>query len=286
MDVDERSKENNDYEEMSQESDREQDFDNHTRHIRFYNNYTELYWGSLEGKKQDKSANSRPLIQRTADEEFIRQDRDRWIKVLPINHQCFIVVTIQGSQLQVTLKHLYFNESTYTSSDFERLNQRSALSNSSISKRFQDHSGELVQEVFLQNNDGAESSLTSQECTLFYCDKNLRNVYWLKMSVSEREFKWDKSVININSDYNSACTFTVAYDHINDSNIFMFGSPQIDGVLISNGSKFGRKQVANNVLNLTYISRVTGLFSSIISNKLIKKVRGADISQNYCIKLR
>ena len=106
------------------------------------------------------------------------------------------------------------------------------------------------------------------------------------MSVSESEFKWEKSVISINSDYNSACTFTVIYDHSSDSNIFMFGSPQVDGVLISNASKFGRKQVGNNNLNLTLIPRVSGLFNSIISNKLIKKVRGVVVNQNYCINLR
>ena len=285
MDIDQRFQSNDEGEDNYPDSSSDHEPEDQHNYVKFINNYTEIYCGSLETKRHDKSAISRSLIQRNADDEFIRNDKEKWTKVFEVNAQYILIVTIQAGLLEVTLKHLYFNEPRFVINEFERVNQRNPVVNSSITKRFPDHSADLLQEAFLQKIIGSKTSSMLQECNLFYCDKNLRNLYCIKMSVSESEFKWEKSVVAINSEYNTVSTFTVIFDYSNDSSVFMFGSSQVDGVLVSNASKFGGKQIGNNNLNLTYFPRVSGILNSIISNKIIKKVRGVEQNQNYWIKL-
>lgn len=91
--------------------------------------------------------------------------------------------------------------------------------------------------------------------------------------------------IAINSDQHSAVTFTVTYNASTDSNVFMFGSQEVEGILVSNTTKFGRSSASNERLNLTHQQGRGGLFRNIIANPIIrtlnKRQRTHERQQNH-----
>lgn len=103
------------------------------------------------------------------------------------------------------------------------------------------------------------------------------------------ELRAEESKISINSEYQSVTTFTVTYDYTNDRNYFLFGSQEVEGVLVSSATTFGRKQTGNERLELTHTSGQGGILKNKIGSLLknmSKRLTRQERNQTHCIKLQ
>lgn len=147
----------------------------------------------------------------------------------------------------------------------------------------------MLQEVVLQRLDEGNNVLDYPRFCLFYCSKDLSTIYGLRFTVSEYEFKTEHLKMGINADYRNLTTFAVSYSYSNDRNVFLFGSEEVEGVLISNPTSFGRKQESNERLNLNHVTGLSGILKAKIGSlfsTVKRRITNRDRTQHFCLKLQ
>jgi hypothetical protein len=260
------------------------------REIEFYSNYSEIFCSTVSHSGDKKSIQGKELIQQKPEDSKINPYSSKLTKVFDLNPQTLLIVTIQGKVVETTVKFLShtvgFRE--HEVDDFSRSNSW-VQKQPTVTKRFNDHSYELLQEVVLQRLDEGNNVTDCPRFCLFYCSKDLSLIYGLRFTVSEYEFRAEHLKMGVNAEFQNVTTFAVSYSYASDRNVFLFGSEEVEGVLISNQTSFGRKQESNERLNLNHVTGLSGILKAKIGslfNTVKRRITNRDRTQHYCLKLQ
>lgn len=290
MDEDESNRSSQDMQDIEIGSSHHDERDRSNRSFSFYQNYTEIVCATTESKKVTRSSHANELIKQRPEESLIKANSTKWAKVFGLNPQTVLSVTIQGKIIEISVRYLW-NRIGFKQYEAESFSQKNswAPKYQANTKRYDNHSSELLHEVVLQRVDEGNNLEDSPNYCLYYCGKDLSSVYWLKFSVFDLELRAEESKIGINTEHQSATTFSVTYDYTNDRNYFLFGSQEVEGVLVSGSTTFGRKPTGNERLELTHTSGQGGILKNKIGSLLknmSKRLTRQERSQTHCIKLQ
>lgn len=258
--------------------------------LEHYENYSEIHCSTVMDKADKKTAQGKELIKQRPEDSKVNPFSSKMTRVFDLNPHTLLIVTIQGKVVEVSVKYISYNMGS-NNYESENLTNSNSLASKfpTVTKRFNDHTSDLLQEMVLQAL-GQEGRGTSwSNFSLYYCSKDLTTVYCLQITISENSFQAFPQKIGINTEYNYCTTFSVSYDSREDKNTIIFGSNEVEGVLVSNQTTFGRKQESNERLNLTQVKGQGNILKAKLGSlfqTVKKRITRAERTESHCIKLQ
>ena len=254
--------------------------------MEYYNNYSEILCDTVSQNFNKETLQKSELIKKHDNSEF-KHSKEKWTKIFSLNSHTLLCLSIQGETIELCIKHLFHNVSL---KNYEALKERYLGGEKRVShtKKYFDHSSDLIHEAVLQKIETGSAFSSSEEFSLYYCSQDFKNIYCVNFSVSDTELQIQEYRQVINENYSSVTSFTVSFDSCSKTNIFFFASEQCEGVLVSNPISFGRKET-NEKVKFTHIvgqgNIISSSLSSIISG-VTKRITKNERIQNSCIKIQ
>lgn len=249
------------------------------RQLEFYQNYTEIICDTVNSKRNEE--NKHELVKRQDKSEF-KHTHEKWTKVFSLDSNALLCLSIQGEAVEITVKHLFHSAAL---KNHEALKERYSGAKKQVSqtKKYLDHSSELLHQAVLQKLDTSGTTKEADEYVLYYCSKDFKVIYCVKLFITDTELTSYESKQAITEDYSSIRSFTISHDSVSNTNIFFFASEEFNGVLVSNPVSFGRKDT-NERISFSHVlgqaNIITSGISSLISGvaKRIARNTGDDTS--------
>jgi len=148
---------------------------NEAPEIEFYDNYTEIVCDTVSSKLNKGVSVEKELIKRQDDSEF-RHTKEKWTKLFSLNSQTILCVSIQGDVVELKVKHL-FHSAGYKTYEALKEGYSGKSGNISQTKKYLDHSSDLIHEAVLQKIENVSQHHNLQEFCLYYSSKDFKAIY-------------------------------------------------------------------------------------------------------------
>ncbi|CAI2363566.1 unnamed protein product [Moneuplotes crassus] len=255
-----------------------------TPKLEFCNNFSEIVCDTVSLKS--KAANSKTELIKRQDKSEFKHTKDKWTKVFSLNSNACLCLSIQGEVVEMTIKNLFHNAAL---KNHEALKQRYSVAQKQVSqtKKYLDHSSDLLHQAVLQKIESSSSLHSGDEFALYYCSDDFKVIYCVRFFVSDTVLEPQEFKQAITEDYSSINSFSVSYDPIANTNTFFFSSKEFNGVLVSYPVSFGRKET-NTRINFSHILGQSNMITSGITslfNGVTKRIGRNGGDNSNCLKL-